>query len=463
MSRIAGVLLAAGGSTRFGQPKQLLDWNGVPLVAHIADAILLAGLDPAVAVLGCQAQAVQAALAGRPLHIATSWRWESGLSASLQAGLAALPPDVDGAIFVQCDQPFLSADLLRRLIARFEQGDALIVYPSHGGQRSTPVLFSRALFSELAAVSGDQGGRALIDRYADQAAAVEVDDPCLLADIDSPDDYQRLSQLWQAKKRADVPHYLIIDMDGVLWRGDKPVEGLVAFFDLLHARGIRYILATNNASKEPEQYVAKLARFGVTVDPASVLTSGQAAAAYVAERYPPGTPVHVLGSGGLVRALEEQGLVPVEDDAPVVVVGWTQQLTWERLARAALLVRKGALFVGTNPDVTYPSERGLVPGNGATLAALQAATSVRPVVIGKPEPWLYQEALRRMDARAEATAVIGDRLDTDIAGAVRLGLRSILVLSGVTAAEELTRSAVRPDQVVADIGELAHLWGTTPG
>ncbi len=458
MSRIAGVLLAAGASTRFGQPKQLLDWDGLPLVARAADAILAAGLDPAVAVLGCAAQEVQAALGDRPLRIAMSWRWEAGLSASLQAGLATLPPDVDGAIFVHCDQPFVSADLLRRLVARFEQGDALIVYPSCGGQRSTPVLFSRALFAALAAVSGDQGGRALIERHPDQTAAVEVDDPRLLTDIDSPADYRRLQPTGRRPPLNRPPQHLIIDMDGVLWRGDEPIDGLRAFFDLLHERRLRYILATNNASKEPQQYVAKLARFGVTVDPVSILTSAQATAAYLADHYPAGTPVHVLGSAGLVQAVAERGLIPVEDQAPVVVVGWTQQLTWERLARATLLIRSGAQFIGTNPDVTFPSERGLVPGNGAALAALQAATGTRPLVIGKPEPWLYREAMRRMEASAESTAVIGDRLDTDIAGAARLGLRSILVLSGITSAAELARSAIRPDFVTADIGELARLW-----
>lgn len=252
--------------------------------------------------------------------------------------------------------------------------------------------------------------------------------------------------------------HLIVDMDGVLWRGDEPLPGLVRFFAFLRNRGLGFILATNNSSKTPDQYVAKLARFGVEVPVERILTSSQVAAAYLASLAQPGTPVYVIGEDGVRQALEERGFVLTEEDARYVVVGWDRQLTWNKLATAALLIHKGAGFIGTNPDPNYPAERGPVPGNGAQLAALQAATGVAPIVVGKPHPPMYEEAMRRMGALSENTAVLGDRIDTDIAGGARLGLTTILVLSGSASEADLASAPVKPNIVCADIQELACIW-----
>lgn len=460
MKQIAAVILAAGASTRFGQPKQLLDWGGVPLLAHIADVALTAGLAPVVVVLGCQAKTVHAALGTRPVQTVMNWRWEEGLSTSVQVGLAALPPETEAVIFLQCDQPLVTPDLLRALVACFEETGAAIVHPTHAGQRSTPVLFARRLFPELAAVSGDEGGRSLIARYAKDVATVEIADPDVLADVDTPADYERLRA---TSNQHPVPNlqsitHLIVDMDGVLWRGDEPMPGLKTFFAFLHQHHIGFVLATNNSSRLPEQYVAKLARFGVEVPPQCVLTSAQAAAAYLADLAPPGTRVYAIGGKGVRQALERRGFVLTDEGAAYVVVGWDRHLTWDKLATAALLIHAGAGFIGTNPDVNYPTEQGPVPGNGAQLAALEATTGVAPVVVGKPEPWMYDEALRRMGARPETTAVIGDRLDTDIGGGVRAGLTTVLVLSGISTQADLAASPVKPDLVCADIEELTAVW-----
>jgi 4-nitrophenyl phosphatase len=475
MKQVAAIILAAGASTRFGQSKQLLDWDGVPLVAHVADVALGAGLAPVIVVLGSQAEAARAALGTRPIQTVMNWRWKEGLSTSVQAGLAALPPETAAAIFLHCDQPLITPDLLRALVARLEETGAPAVRPTHAGQPGTPALFARHLFPELAAVSGDEGGRSLIARHTAELATVEVTDPDMLADIDTPADYERLRSISNPQPSFSILHsppsilhspfsilqpitHLIVDMDGVLWRGDEPMPGLREFFAFLCERSVGFILATNNASRLPEQYAAKLARFGVQVSPECILTSAQTAAAYLATIAPPGTRVYAIGEEGIRQALEQQGFLLTGEEAAYVVVGWDRQLTWDKLATAALLIHAGAGFIGTNPDVNYPTERGPVPGNGAQLAALQATTGARPVVVGKPDPWMYQEALRRMGARPETAAVVGDRLDTDIIGGVQAGLTTILVLSGISTEADWAASPVKPDLVCADIGNLVHLW-----
>lgn len=460
MKQIAAVVLAAGASTRFGKPKQLLDWGGVPLLAHVADVTLDASLDPVIVVLGCQAEASRAALGARPVHAAMNWRWEGGMSTSVQVGLATLPPTTDAAIFLQCDQPLITPDLLRTLAACFEETGASIVHPTHAGRRSTPVLFARRLFPELAAVTGDKGGRSLITRHEKNVATVEVTNPEMLSDIDTPADYEQLRASSIQHPVSNLQHitHLIIDMDGVLWHSDEPMPGLKAFFDFLRQQRIDFILATNNSSRTPEQYAAKLARFGVEVAPERVLTSALVAAAYLADIAPPGSRVYTIGGDGIRQALEKQNFVLSDKEAAYVVVGWDRQLTWGKLETAALLIHHGAKFIGTNPDVNYPTEQGPVPGNGAQLAALEVTTGVAPIVVGKPEPQMYKEALRRMGAHPATTAMLGDRIDTDIVGAARIGLTTVLVLSGIATEADVAASPMKPDQVYADIGELTQAW-----
>jgi 4-nitrophenyl phosphatase len=255
---------------------------------------------------------------------------------------------------------------------------------------------------------------------------------------------------------------LIIDMDGVLWHGDRPLPGLAPFFDFLRRRPIRFVLATNNASQTPEQYVAKLARMGVSVAREEVLTSAQAAAIHLESIAPKGATVYTIGEAGLLQALTERGFAVVDDQAPYVVVGMDRGLTWEKLARATLNIRAGAAFVGTNPDLTLPTERGFTHGNGAVLAALQAATGVRPMIVGKPEPIMYRQAMDRLGSQPQDTAALGDRLDTDILGAVRAGIQSILVLSGVSTRDEMNGLEYHPDWVFDSIVELTTQWEADP-
>ncbi len=257
---------------------------------------------------------------------------------------------------------------------------------------------------------------------------------------------------------------LIIDMDGVLWHGTQAIPGLVEFFKTLNDLDIRYILATNNASLTPEQYVTKLANMGVTVSQKQILTSGMATALYLSERVDPKeTRVFVVGEEGATQPLLELGFTltglyevdnsdkPEQKGADIVVCGKDETLTWAKLATASLNIRAGASFIGTNADTTLPTEHGITHGNGAILAALEVATGVKPTIIGKPEPIIYQQALTLLGISPEETVALGDRLETDILGAVRTGIRSIMVLTGISSEADLQDSDYQPTWVMADI------------
>lgn len=261
------------------------------------------------------------------------------------------------------------------------------------------------------------------------------------------------------RKLTAVTH-LIIDMDGVLYIGDRPLPRLVEFVRFLRDRPIPFVLSTNNSTRTPQQYADKLARMGVEVTPAEILTSAQAAGRFLAQEYGAGARVHVFGEDSLRQALVEAGLVLAEKDVVAVVASMDRSLTYEKIKRANSLIRGGARFIATNLDPTNPTEEGLLPGSGSFVALLRAASGVEPTVVGKPEPIMYRLAMEQMKARPENTGTIGDRLDTDIAGGQRAGLTSICVLSGSTNRAEA--EAFKPDYIYEDIAELLDVWRTLP-
>ncbi len=256
---------------------------------------------------------------------------------------------------------------------------------------------------------------------------------------------------------------LILDMDGVLWHGETPMSGLVDFFATLRREEIPFMLATNNATKTAAQYTAKLARFDIDVPPEQILTSAEATAAYLAERHPPGTSAYIVGDKGLHEAMAAQGFESVPSAAvrqgamaDLVVAGFTPYAVYEDLAMGAHLVEKGVPFIGTNPDPSYPSEIGPLPGAGALLAVIETSTGVAPLIVGKPQPIMFSEAVRRMGGAPETTAMVGDRLTTDIAGGRNAGLQTVLVLSGISTREEAESGPIQPDYIFDDITELAR-------
>ena len=254
---------------------------------------------------------------------------------------------------------------------------------------------------------------------------------------------------------------LIIDMDGVLYRLNTPVAGAAEFLQFLRRSGRRFLLVTNNSTLTVAQYVAKLAGMGIAAGEDDILTSAEATAQYLASVAPPGTRVYVIGEHGIRVALEKRGFVLADDtDVAYVVAALDRQLTYDKLKTAALAIRAGARFIGTNPDRTLPTEAGLIPGARAIQAALEVATGTPPLIIGKPEPAMLQLALQKLRAEPETTAIIGDGLETDIPGGHRLGLTTILVLTGVTTPEQLARSALQPDLVYPDIATLHRAWAS---
>ena len=258
-----------------------------------------------------------------------------------------------------------------------------------------------------------------------------------------------------------------MDLDGVVYRGEEFLPGAVRFFRATRLRGQPVVVLTNNSTASVDQYVARLAQAGISVERQQVVTSAVAAARWLARRDVRG-PVLAIGEEGLLAALAEHGISfvtgeehAIPPDVQAVVVGLDSQFTYRKLHLACRAVRAGALFVGTNPDVTLPTEGGgLRPGCGSLLAAIAACSGVEPVVVGKPYPEMVEMALERLGAttahRRREVVVVGDRLDTDMEAAVRLGLRCALVLTGVTTRADLERWPRRPDFVFDDLDELTR-------
>ncbi len=225
---------------------------------------------------------------------------------------------------------------------------------------------------------------------------------------------------------------LILDMDGVIWKQNEPIGNLPGIFAEIQDRGLKFCLVTNNSTLTVEAFRKKLAALGVKAGSEQVITSAQAAAHYLKGLFPDGGPVFIIGETGLTDSLVGQGFFEAESDILAVIAGFDREFNYSKLARAALLIRQGAAFIGTNPDRTFPTPEGLLPGAGAILAALQAAAGTDPTIVGKPAPAMYHIALERMQVQPQDVLVIGDRLETDIAGAQQIGCRTGLVLSGVS-------------------------------
>lgn len=253
---------------------------------------------------------------------------------------------------------------------------------------------------------------------------------------------------------------VIFDADGTLWRGSEPLPGLAAVFAFLQRHGVASAIVTNSTVQTPARYRQKLAAFGVTSGPDEVLTASEITAVYVANRFG-AAAVFVIGEEGLRQALVDVGcrLVPdARHAADAVVVGGGRTLTYAKLKDAVLHIRAGAAFIGANPDILVPIEEGLVPEAGTLLAALQAASGVAALVLGKPERPFFDLALARLNADPATTLMVGDRLETDILGGRQAGLRTVLVLTGVDTEATIPIKGIVPDGVFGNLTDMLAAW-----
>jgi 4-nitrophenyl phosphatase len=258
------------------------------------------------------------------------------------------------------------------------------------------------------------------------------------------------------KKITTKIHAIISDMDGVLWSGNQQIVDIPALFSLLDHKKLPFILATNNSTITIEQYIQKINSFKAVIHEHQIITAGIATAKYLKNLYPHGGPLYIIGEAGLHETLRREGFYQSEKSPTAVVVGLNRSITYEMLKIATILIRNGTQFIATNTDRTLPTPEGLIPGAGAITSSLEASTGQKPIVIGKPSSFLYEVALERLKLPAQSTLVIGDRLETDIAGGQALGCQTALVLSGASSLREFNEWTPKPDFVASDIIELVN-------
>ncbi len=246
-----------------------------------------------------------------------------------------------------------------------------------------------------------------------------------------------------------------IDLDGTFYLGNKLFQGSTDFLKICKEKNKKYIFLTNNSSKDASDYIEKLKNLGVNITKDQILTSGEATVQYL-KGINPGSKVFVLGTPSLKREFESAGFIIHEDNPQYVIVGFDLTLTYEKLCKACEFIRNGAKFIATHPDFNCPTEKGYIPDCGAIIAAITASTGVTPKIIGKPNKEMIHAAMKKAASRKNNSAIIGDRLYTDMAMGKAAGITSILVLTGETKIDDLSKADVIPNFVFESIGDLAN-------
>jgi NagD protein len=250
--------------------------------------------------------------------------------------------------------------------------------------------------------------------------------------------------------------YWLTDMDGVLVHEEHALPGAADFLNRLLERERPYLVLTNNSIYTPRDLAARLARAGLAVPEESIWTSALATADFLAEQMPGGS-AYAIGEAGLTTALHEVGYTLTDADPDYVVLGETRTYSFEAITQAIRLVERGARFIATNPDATGPSPDGPMPATGAVAALITRATGAVPYFIGKPNPMMFRSAMNRIDAHSEKTVMVGDRMDTDVVAGIEAGLETILVLTGSTRREDVTKFPYRPSRILDSIADAVDL------
>ena len=249
-----------------------------------------------------------------------------------------------------------------------------------------------------------------------------------------------------------IEHF-ITDMDGVLIKGKQIIPGADRFIATLEAQGRQYLVLTNNSLYTPRDLSHRLRSIGLEIPPERIFTSAMATASFLQSQRPEST-AFVIGESGLTQAIHDIDYVITDTEPDYVVLGETEGYNYENVTKAIRLIEAGARFIATNPDVTGPSEAGIVPGCGAMAALIEKATGKSPFYVGKPNPLMMRSALNYLDVHSEDTVMVGDRMDTDIVAGVESGMKTILVLTGVTRREDIDRFPYRPTWVLESVAEI---------
>jgi len=245
----------------------------------------------------------------------------------------------------------------------------------------------------------------------------------------------------------------ICDMDGVIYHGNRLLPGVFEFLDWLNSSNKDFVFLTNSSTRTPRELREKLLRLGLDVDEKHFYTSAIATATFLSQQCPGGS-AFVIGDTGITNALYNAGFSMNDENPDYVVVGESSNYNFEKLTHAVNLVRNGAKLIGTNPDLTGPTETGIVPATGALIAPIELATGAKAYFVGKPNPLMMRNALKRLGARREDTAIIGDRMDTDVLAGIEAEITTVLVLSGVTNRQDITRFAYHPNYILNGVGEI---------
>jgi NagD protein len=256
----------------------------------------------------------------------------------------------------------------------------------------------------------------------------------------------------QHEARPHIESWLT-DMDGVLVHENSPLPGAPELIHQWVESGTPFLVLTNNSIFTPRDLAARLRASGLEVPEERIWTSALATADFCRSQIPNGS-AFVIGEAGLTTALHEAGFVMTETDPDFVVVGETRNYSFEAITKAIRLINDGARFIATNPDATGPSADGVLPATGAIAALITKATGKDPYVVGKPNPMMFRSAMNKINAHSETTAMIGDRMDTDVVAGIEAGLHTILVLTGISDEAEIARYPFRPSEILAGVHEL---------
>ncbi|MDR1569714.1 MAG: HAD-IIA family hydrolase [Oscillospiraceae bacterium] len=243
-------------------------------------------------------------------------------------------------------------------------------------------------------------------------------------------------------------------MDGVIYHGNRLLDGVLRFVEWLQSQNKQFIFLTNSSERATRELAQKLARMGLTVDESHFYTSALATASFLKSQAPPGSSVYVIGEPGLFSALYDAGFVMNEVNPDYVIVGETRSYSYEKIECAIRLVLDGAKLIATNPDITGPTENGIAPACRALVAPIELSTGKSAYYVGKPNPLMMRHALKRLGVSVADTAIIGDRMDTDIIAGIESEIDTVLVLSGVTTREGINQFPYRPHYVLKNVGEI---------